>query len=270
MVEEANVPAADPRNYQTAAKLSVWFRPYGSIDDKAWVEFGNIIDPDMTPTLEKLEHQSNRRGLRTIDRSVVTSRKLDLNFKIDEINHQNLRFAFQGVDQGAKTVDAHDSDNFTNPGAGGTIDLHQTGLKADSVVVRSAMDEDDTVYEEGVDYSVDDATGILTIDPYGDLADESAYGVEEIHVMWAKTVTSRQMTGFSDTAIEGEVKLQNLPPGGNQLIITLPNCSITNNGALMFGDGSTWQEVALSVVAMEDDQGELCYLDEIKKADRLD
>jgi len=269
MVEEANVPAADPRNHQTAAKLSVWFRPYGSTDDKDWIEFGNIIDPDMTPTVEKLEHSSNRRGLRTVDRTAIISRKLELNFSIDEINRQNLRFAFQGEDKGAASVDAHDSDNFPNPGAGNAIDLGQTGLKAGSVVVRSAIDEDDVVYVEGYDYTVDESTGIVTIEYGGDLADESAYGVEEVHITWAKTLGARKMAVFSEEII-GEVKLQNLPPGGHQVIFTLPNATVSNNGALAFGDGSKWQEMPLTVLALEDNAGELCYLNEINKADRLD
>jgi hypothetical protein len=268
MVEEANVPSADSRNYQTSAKVSIWYRPEGSIVDADWIEFGNIIEPDLTPTIEKLEHQSNRRGLRTIDREATISRKLELNFKIDEINHQNLLLAFQGVDQGAASVDAHDSADFTNPGAGNTIDLGQTGLKAGSVTVRGVVDGETTIYEEGVDYSVDDATGILTIEYGGDLADESAYGVEEIHVTWAKTLSSRKMAGFS-AEINGEVKLQNLPPGGHQAIIVLPNCTINNNGAFALGDGSTWQEISLTVVAMEDNAGELCYVNEINKADRV-
>lgn len=138
-----NLRNGDKRNYQTAKKASFWFRKEGLTGEENFEELGNLIEPSKRIIQEILEHFSNRRGQRSMDRSELVSQKLELDFSIDEITMSNLVKIFGGNDAGksASTVKVREGRVATNPGGGVLLDLKMLGINADDVVVRSPNQE---------------------------------------------------------------------------------------------------------------------------------
>lgn len=254
---DANLRAANPANYQLPGRVSLWFRKKGSSALADYKEFGNIISPAISATIERLEHFSQRRGARAKDRSLVSSRSAQLNFSIDEINVHNLAFAFgQADDATAGTVDVNESKVFTNPGSGQEIDLGDTDIKVDTVVVRDTfLGDSPNTYVSGTDYTLNIATGKLTIDAGGDLASGGA--ATELHIFYQKTVDTQKFEIFDGGTVEGTAKFQVLTPEGLQVAFEFGNVSIINNGDITIGDGTAFQEVALSMEILVDDEGVL-------------
>ena len=125
-----NVFASDPRNYQVPARVCLFFlKKAGVVAD--WLDLGNIISPAIAPTIDRLDHFSNRRGERVKDKSIISQRQAQLNFTLDEINKENLPLLFGSAAAavvGAAIVPF--SRIFANPGGTGIITLGQTDLEA--------------------------------------------------------------------------------------------------------------------------------------------
>jgi len=72
-------------------------------------DLGNIVELDLEPGTEELEHFSNRSGARRKDKIITIEEKLTLKFKLDEPVIENLQYFFKGGDitaQGAGTGNA--------------------------------------------------------------------------------------------------------------------------------------------------------------------
>jgi len=267
MAHGSNIRSSDPRNYQTPGSVCLFFRKKGSTDNADWKSLGNIVGPSIAPVVELLEHFSQRRGLRAKDRVVVSERSADLNFSIDEINRDNLQFAFGSkqapVDSTFKT---NHERIFTNPGGGQTIDLEMTDLDAGSLIVRSVdLEPVETTYATPADYTVVVATGIVTIVALGAL--DNPVTVPEIHIFWTKTIDTQKFTIFDGEELEGEAKFQVFTPGGIQYAIEFKNVQIRNNGDITVGDGTTFQEIALTMEILVDSSGNLGTMHIVDQAD---
>jgi len=59
-------------------------------------DLGNAAEFNISFETEKLEHQSSRTGLKTIDKDVVVSQKMSLAITLDEINFENMALFFSG------------------------------------------------------------------------------------------------------------------------------------------------------------------------------
>jgi hypothetical protein len=268
MVETANIKAADPRNYQTPGKVSLWFRKKGSTAYSDWKEFGNVISPAIASELARLDHWSQRRGLRAKDRSIITERTAQLNFTLDEINLDNLQFMFgSSATPAAGSFLKNNSKVLSNPGGGGTIDLGETNIVEASVVVRDPRIESPTIYTVSTDYTVTAAAGTLGIEAGGALNDAGA--VPEVHVFWQKSVTTQKFNIFTGAEIEGEAKFQVFTPGGIQYAVVMSNIILRNNGDITLGDGTTWQEVPLQLDILVDANDVLGECHIVDAADEL-
>lgn len=74
-------------------------------------DLGNIVDLDLEPSTETLEHKSNRSGKRRTDKILTLEDKLILSFKLDQPVIENLQALFRGGDiepQGAGTATVTD------------------------------------------------------------------------------------------------------------------------------------------------------------------
>ena len=271
----ANVVSGNPRNYQLPGRVSLFFRKAGSLLEKDWVEFGNIIAPSIAPLIERLDHFSMRRGVRAKDRSLISQRGGTLNFSIDEINLTNLQFAFGSTAKPTdKVISVNGGKIVDNPGGGKTINLKVTDLNPGTLVVKSAHLElvDVVTFVENVDYTINFATGIITILVGGALNINDVLipgGVDEIHTFFRKDVEVQQFEIFSGAEIEGQARFQVLTKGGLQVVFDLLNVSVRNNGDFTIGDGTTWQEIPISLEILEDEDGELGRVG-IVKQDELD
>ncbi len=274
----ANVVSGNPRNYQLPGRVSLFFRKAGSLLDSDWVEFGNIIAPSIAPLIERLDHFSMRRGVRAKDRSLISQRGGTLNFSLDEINLTNLQFAFGSIALPTdKVISVNGGKLKDNPGGtapNNTINLKVTDLNPGSLVVKSAHLElvDVVTFVEFADYTINFATGIITILPGGALNINDVLipgGVDEIHVFFRKDVEVQQFEIFSGAEVEGQARFQVLTKGGLQVVFDFLNVSVRNNGDFTIGDGTTWQEIPISLEILEDEDGELGRIG-IVKQDELD
>ena len=252
---DANLRTADPRNYQLPGRVSVWFRKTGSSDVKDWKDLGNIIDPAINATIERLEHFSQRRGARAKDRTLISERSATLNFSIDEINRHNLQFAFGQTEEGTSdTFIVNENKTLTNPGAGQDLDLGDVDIS--NVVVRTIeLEGTPTVFASGTDYTMDFTTGILTVSGSGALASGGA--PDEIHVFYQKSVETESFEIFDGATVEGEAKFQILTPEGIKVAFEFQNVNLINNGDISIGDGTAFQQVPLSMEILVDDNGQL-------------
>jgi hypothetical protein len=268
----SNLRAANPTNYQIVGRVSLWFRKKGDTNVADFFEFGNIIDPSFAPLIERLDHFSQRRGVRAKDRSEIISRSATLNFTIDEINQTNLLAAF-GASETPEDAELalHDSKSFDNPGGtapSNTCDLNEEDIDEGTVVVRTAGIEEEETFTEDVDYSVDYADGVITILPGGALNDpDEETGIPKIHVYYQKTVETVKSEIFDGTEIEGEAQFQVLTKGGAKYAIQCGNVVLKNNGDITYGDGQDWQKIALSLDILEDTNGELGQLHRVSEGE---
>jgi len=250
---DKNIRAADPRNYQLPGDVSLWLRKRGETAADKWIDVGNVVSPDIEAQLQTLKHFSQRRGDRTLDKELTSQREASLKFKLDEINQENLKLALlQGNDAVDGTYDANFDKIVLNPGTGLTFSLGQTDVK--NVVLRSVGLEDDDEYESGPDYTVDTATGIVTI-VGGDLADPNV--VAEIHCFFQKQVDTVKFDIYPDQAFECEAKFQVFTPGGIKYALDFLRVVLRPNGAITIGDGTAWQEIPLLMDVLVEHNGDL-------------
>ena len=269
-----NVVASDPRNYQIPARVCLFFLKKGGVVTD-WLDLGNVISPAVAPTIDRLDHFSNRRGERVKDKSIISQRQAQLNFILDEINRENLRLLFGSaspVVAGATIIPF--SRIFANPGGVGVITLGQTMLEAiGTEVVRNTRQElPGTPFVEGagMDYVYDPVAGTITIDAAGTLTDATeATGTPEVHIFFQKSVTTEKVTIWGGTEIEGQAKLHVLPVVGHQYQIEFPNVVLRNNGEFTIGTGEEYQQIPLQFDILADANGDLGTQHNVVFASRL-
>ena len=66
-------------------------------DDNGWRDLGNAAEFNVAVETEKLEHQSSRAGLKVVDKEVILSQKMTLNFTLDELNDENVANFLSGT-----------------------------------------------------------------------------------------------------------------------------------------------------------------------------
>lgn len=65
-------------------------------DDNGWRDLGNATEFNVSLETEKLEHKSSRAGLQVVDKEVVLSQKMTINFSLDELNDENVASFLSG------------------------------------------------------------------------------------------------------------------------------------------------------------------------------
>jgi len=65
-------------------------------DDGGWRDLGNATEFNVSIETEKLEHKSSRTGLQVVDKEVVLSQKMTVNFSLDELNDENVASFLSG------------------------------------------------------------------------------------------------------------------------------------------------------------------------------
>lgn len=269
---DINLRTSDPLNYQLPGKVSLFWLPKNKTAESDWEDLGNIVTSALAPQMKQLEHFSQRRGRRAKDRIIIAERNAQLNITIDEINTLNLQKAFGALSNTEEDsqIEHHDDKTVLNPGGtapDNTIDLKRTDITVDSLVVRNPeLSEDQTPYVENTDYTFDYPSGILTILPGGALNDnDESSGTPKIHCQWSENFATKKFAIFAGIEIEGSAKFQIMTPGGIKYIVQFNNVVLKNNGDINFGNGETWQEIALSLdilVDADDVLGEMHVVEE--------
>jgi|GEM_PF-1023631 len=95
---------ANMENYTVPGGIKLFFNTGTGERD-----LGNIMELDLEPGTEELEHYTNRSGARRKDKVITLEEKLTLKFKLDEPVIEHLQYFFKGGDitaQGAGTANA--------------------------------------------------------------------------------------------------------------------------------------------------------------------
>ena len=179
-------------------------------------DLGNATEFNISVETEKLEHQSSRTGLKTIDKEVVVSQKMNLSITLDEINFENMALFFSG-ESGSRSnsvaaAGLTGNGNLTVITQGRWIDLYldvtgkpttdtQGSRLFDIGVVTITGTGGTDIYTLTTDYTVDSVMGRIFIVDGGDLvagtydldiaANASAASVVET----VKTFTTSQIQG---------------------------------------------------------------------------
>lgn len=62
---------------------------------------GNCTEIELTPEFETLDHESSQTGVKSVDKSVVVSKKLTLRIVMDEWSIENVRLAILAAASGS-------------------------------------------------------------------------------------------------------------------------------------------------------------------------
>jgi hypothetical protein len=249
----ANHRAHSRENYSFAKGVSAWWKPDGSSE---WRHLGALTGIGITPREERFSHFTNVLGGRAKDLDIVVQRELAISFTLEELNRDNLQLAF-GSKAAAQvgTRDVSFARVHKNPGGALTIKLGQTDIK--NVVIRGPLLEGaEVTYVAGAgnDYTVDLATGIVTILAGGDLEDEEV--VPKIHIAYEKEVSVQEFKIWTGEALEGDFKLQRIGKSGAPWVLQVRG-SLRNNGDVPLGDGSALDSIPMSLEAFVDEGDDL-------------
>jgi len=273
MAHPVNVRGSDPRNYTLAAGLRLMFREKGSTKIEDWKDLGDLEDVAFAHTIDRFEHFSTRRGQRSQDRVIVSSRQMQINIMLHEINYTNLKLAFgsDGKDRIDGIFQIQDSRIFINPGSGKSISLGQLDINS-GLIVRNVLEEelDSKTYILNVDYTVNINDGTITILAGGALAVVSeANDNEDIHIFWEKDVQTQRIEAWSGKELDGEARFMMINPDGISIIWEMPQVQIQTNGDIAFGDGTDLMGLPLTVLILAGPDGKFFHKHVINE-DELD
>lgn len=136
----------------------------------AYRDLGNSPEFNLSIEVETLQHSSSREGLRVVDKEVVISQSLTLNFQLDEINHENLAALFAGekashTNSAVAGFASHEAYPSVEQGRWYDI-IDANGNRAydvagDDLTVEEGTSNTEAV--EGVDYELDSEMGRIFI-----------------------------------------------------------------------------------------------------------
>lgn len=202
----------------------------GVPDDNGWRDLGNCTEFNVSQEVETLEHLNSQAGLKTVDKEVVLSQKMNLAFSLDQINFQNMALFFSG-----DSVD----DAITNPAVAGVADValiasapdysaiggrwydlkSSAGVRIydiDKTKLSLASDTAgaDNALVEGTDYDVDEKWGRVFIRPGTTLVDPGD-DVEFTLTADAAAVAPDEVRGLTQTSVIVALKFIAANPASN-------------------------------------------------------
>jgi len=178
-------------------------------------DLGNAAEFNISIETEKLEHQSSREGLKTIDKEVVVSQKMNLAITLDEINFENMALFFSGEtatrSNSAAASGVTGSGNLTVVTQGRWFDLYvdasgkpttdPQGSRIYDIGDVTIVEAGGTALVEGVDFTVDKVMGRVFAINGGNLVagtydlDIVANASAAANVEVVKALTSSQVEG---------------------------------------------------------------------------
>lgn len=207
---------ANPEDYNLGRGI-VYFASLDSNDlpSGGFRDLGNAAEFNVNVETEKLEHQSTRTGLKTIDKEVVVSQKIGLAVTFDELNFQNMALFFSGSSAAESNSVAATgitgSGNLTVVNQGEWYDLYEdaSGMPTSDIQGKRIYDigtvtiaaAGGTAMVENTDFTVDLVMGRIFVINGGDMVagdydvDIAANASAAANVEVVKALTSSQVEG---------------------------------------------------------------------------
>ena len=200
--------------------------------DAGWRDLGNCPEFNINVEVETLEHLSSRSGLKTTDKEVIISQKVNLSFQLDEINFQNMALFFSG---------ASADEAITNPAIAGVAERELIASCPDYAAVggrwyelkdasgvrcydidatKLTMNSDtggaDNLLVEGTDYDVDEELGMVFIKSTATLVD-AGDDITFALAADAGAVNPDEVKALTQTNVTAALKFVAINPANNDV-----------------------------------------------------
>ena len=162
-------------------------------------DLGNATNFTLSMSTEKLDHYSNRQGIRVKDKSVLTSMAITGSFTLDEIMADNLAMTFlASITDVTQTAEVDQTTAIAKSKKGHYFQLDDKFIDEDSVVVTDATPK---TYTVGTDYTIHGPSGQLFITAGSTIADNTALTVTYDTL----EKTYKKLNAFDENSVEGEL-----------------------------------------------------------------
>lgn len=206
---------AQPEDYNLGRGKVSFAELDASNHPKDYRDLGNASEFNISVETEKLEHQSSREGLKTVDKEVVISQKVNLTITLDELNHENLAMFFSGATateaNSIAATGVTGNGNLTVINQGRWYDLYEDatgkpttdpqGKRIYDIGTVTVTGAGSTVMVEGTDYTVDSIMGRIFVINGGDMVagdydvDLAANASAAANIEIVKALTTTSLTG---------------------------------------------------------------------------
>jgi hypothetical protein len=223
---------------------------------------GNTPEFNLTIETEDLDHFSSDRGIREKDDSVPLETTRQGTLTTDDVQPENLAYFFFGsvsalVVAGGAVTDEQIND--VKKGYGYHLGVTTTRpegathLTAPSSTVVVTTNPTGTTYVENTDYTIDMATGLLTILATGTIVEGS-----DLLVDYNVAAGTRTRIISGSNPIEGSLRYYAKNPKGRQLSAFMPWVKLSPNGDFAL-KGEEWQQIPFNVEVLKISNREAVY-----------
>ena len=244
----------DTRNYSVANKFTAYISEKN--DDgtfEPYLPLGNIVDSTLSTELVELEHFSNFNGIDRKDLEVVLRVGGTFNWTVDEMVCHVARWLFGSSTRttGATLLVPHtETQKFTGSG---TVITVNGGAAFDSNV--ALVDEDCTLFVDGVDYTVQAASGTYLHAASGAIPVSGT-----VRAIFNTSETGAKYPLLDKPNIEARVKLVNLAPEiGPKFMMEINRVRLRLDGDVSFSK-EDWRTAVLQGEMLEDENGNFGFL----------
>lgn len=220
---------------------------------------GNTPEIKLTSESESLEHFDSDQGIKQKDDSVLLSLSRTGSFTTDHISPANLALFFLGNESIVTAIAAVGSTSaFTGVQQGfryqlGVSPSVPAGVRNVTNVVVTVAAVAKTV---GTDYTVDAATGGITVVPGGGIANAADMSV----VFDVTATTYNRVVSAASAEIEGSLFYKSNNPKGLKFDYFWPYVTLKPDGDFSL-KGDDWQQIGFTFQALKlDDNTEVVYI----------
>ena len=205
---------------------------------------GNVSKLDITPTVTVIEKKSSMNATRAVIARAVTETKMELALMLSEFDRENVALALLGT--AAPYVQALNAAIVAAP-----LGISKQGSALDTGKLRITVTDlkmGVTVYVNGVDYTVDNESGLITIVPGGAIVDGSVLTWDGSNA----AVASFAVDGLSEGKIEGKLRYRSsVDQVGPRMLLDAFKVSMSPDAAIaLLGD--TFAEIGLKGSVLPD------------------
>ena len=209
-------------------------------------DLGNATNFTLSMSTEKLDHYSNRAGIRVKDKSVLTSMAITGAFTLDEIMADNLAMTFlASITDVTQTAEVDQTTKIAKSKKGHYFQLDDKFIDEDSVVVADATPK---TYTVGTDYTIHGPSGQLFITAGSTIADDTALTVT--YDTLAKTY--KKLNAFDENSVEGELHFISDVAVGTNMQARMWNVTLMPSGDTGF-ISDEWNSLEFSLELSSDE-----------------
>jgi hypothetical protein len=238
----------DIRNYFVSTVATAWLaRKNADGTYGEWYCVGDVQEANYSPSIEKLEHESNFFGLNKRDKTIVNKVSATATIQISELVRHNLLYILNSKTREiGETLYVVKQETKTWSTAAAQVNEGEAIYQ-----VRYVLDTDgEDAYEEGPsgDYEVNEATGTLTKTTGTTIADG-----QEVIIVYEVARTTTKYKLLDASTIEGKAIIVSEGSGvGPRRYLYFPDCLISIDGDIALLSKTEWNTASIMLDINED------------------